>query len=119
MSTLAQFEKAGYRFRLHNGQVRVQGPQRLLGADHVHRLRQHKAEIERELVLRAFVDLTRSEGACVHRLLFSRGEIMALIDDQTTEGLLTATREAKQASAAAIASRLARQRIDPSWEVSA
>jgi hypothetical protein len=111
VTPLAEFEKAGYRFRLHNGQVRVQGPQRLLDADHVHRLRQHKAEIQRELVLRNFVDLVRITAACDHHILLHRDHIRRELDEQSAEDLLTAMREQRQAWASAIASRLARRRI--------
>lgn len=73
-------------------------------------------EISTDAVLRAFVDLVRATAACDHQLLFTRGAIRNELDDQSTVDLLTATCEAKQAWAASIAQRLARRRIDPSWE---
>jgi hypothetical protein len=112
---LHEFEKTGYRFRLDGEQVMVRGPQRLLDDEHVARLRDHKPEIKRKLALRDFVDLVRHTGAGDHRLLFSRGEIMAALDLDAAADLLTTTRKQRQASAASIAFRLVRARIDPSW----
>jgi hypothetical protein len=112
---LAEFEKAGYRFRLDGEEVMVRGPQRLLDAEHIERVRQHKPDIRRELVLRNFVDLVRVTGACEFGFLFHRDQIEAEIDKEGCGELPGTTRHFRQAWARAIASRLARARIAPSW----
>lgn len=75
------------------------------------------SKTESEAALQAFVKLVRAEGACEHRFLFSRAEILAELDEQSGADLLTTTREQRQSWAASIAARLARRRIGPGWEV--
>jgi hypothetical protein len=115
MTTLAEFEQRGYHFRLDGDQVMVRGPQRLLDAEHIERVRQHKPDIRRELVLRNFIDLVRITAACDHHILLHRDHIAAQLDADDIAELLTTTREFRQSWASAIASRLADARISPGW----
>jgi hypothetical protein len=116
MTALAELEQQGYRFRLDHDRVMVRGPDHLLtDPAALEQLRQRKPEILAELRLQAFIDLVRSEGACVHRLLFSRAEILAQLDVDAVAELMTTTREQRQSLAADIAKRLADARISPGW----
>lgn len=65
--------------------------------------------------LQAFTDLVRLTAACEHHVLLHRDEIAAQLEDADAADLANTTREARQAWAVALAKRLARARIDPSW----
>jgi hypothetical protein len=106
-------ERQGFRFELRGDQLKVRAPAGALDDSAVKRLRRQKPRLMAEVRLRDFVTLVRCYGAD-HGILLHRSAIAAELDAVAAADLASATRETRQAWAAAIAWRLTRPRI-ASW----
>lgn len=104
---LSALEDRGFRFHLDGDHLTVQAPDELLDDDVLDELRQNKATLMAEYRLRVFVRLVQAFGTS-HGLLLDDHVVLAELDDDDREELLTSDIEDRQRWAELLAYRLTR-----------